>query len=126
MTIRQLSKSLNNLLFDGNENDFYEKELIIPVSTFVNISTKVIGAKYFSELKKELPENAVEQILKIHNEIRLSEVFPNTYVSGNNFPQRYKIVENDSTKTLVLFSFGEFQPGRYKIFLEGIWEIREN
>lgn len=119
--IRLVKKFDNNLVYDGEDQGFY-KNITFTIDEDLIVNIEVLRAKYFNSLGTILSESEFENI-KISHNVKPSESFPNAYVSENNFPQRFQISENGNQKVLVLLSFGEFQPGRYKIFIEGVWEI---
>jgi hypothetical protein len=123
MAIELFKSYKNHLIYDGEEDGFYETDMKILIEDGLTIQLRVIKAKYFKELQQILGDADFNQVLEMTKDIQISNSFPDAYVSGNGFPQRYYIDDINGNKYLVLYSFGEFQPGRYKIFLESIWIV---
>lgn len=43
----------------------------------------------------------------------------------NNLKSYYTIIESKAIKYVIVLSWGEFQPMRYKLYIEGIWEAAD-
>ena len=113
----QLNKvAEKSLIFDGTEEDFYgnhflklENGVIIPFST-ENIS------------KLKLMENSyyLKQILKLCKGIYDYKIIPELSKYKNAEDLSVYFIETPSY--IAILSLGEFQPGRYKIYQEGIFK----
>lgn len=106
-------------IFDGFEPDDYSMK--IPLSEkYPNLEftfSEIIDQP-FKNLQNILNQESFQQLAalqKIKN--------PNTeweHFVGSEDLSLYYFIREDK---LVLVSFGEFQPARYKVHLEGIWQI---
>ncbi|ANF52008.1 hypothetical protein A0O34_16470 [Chryseobacterium glaciei] len=68
------------------------------------------------DLKKEIDNESFDTIVK-ENEFTERKSFIEKYLSEEGLEIHY-LKKNDA---IYLFSYGEYQPGRYMLFLEGIW-----
>lgn len=114
-------KILKQKLFDGDERVLQEssfvlrpaanKEITVQVSDFENNKFEdlpsVIGSETFQELLAE-------------GDFKGGSGFILVYKGSDDLRLRYCIKEN----FLFVFAYGEFQPARYKLYIEGIWEIK--
>lgn len=112
-------------VFDGIEPDDYYQE--IPLSDEypqLSFTLAEIVNQPFLSLQNALDPESFQKIAslqKIKN--------PNTewqgYVGSEDLSLYYFIRDESESdaQILVLISFGEFQPARYKVHLEGIWQI---
>lgn len=102
-------------LFDGDE-----EKALKEIFEIENKKIKLIDFynSPLRELKKEITEENFNLIIK-ESQLVLKNSFIETYISEEGLEVNYLKV-ND---VIYVFSFGEYQPARYMIFLEGIWEI---
>ena len=105
-------------LFDGEEeqclNEVFEIEnQRISLADFYN--------KPLKELKKEIDHESFDIVIEV-SKFSLVNSFFEKYSSEDGLEISY-LKSND---TLYLFSYGEYQPGRYMLFLEGIWLCSKN
>ncbi|MFZ4929417.1 hypothetical protein [Chryseobacterium sp. Mn2064] len=101
-------------LFDG------EEEQSLP--TVFEIENQRISLTDFynnplRNLKKEIDGESFESIVEGSN-FSVNNRFIERYTSENGL----EIYYFKSNNTIYLFSYGEYQPGRYLLFLEGIWQ----
>lgn len=106
-------------IYDGFEPDDYSLSMSLS-ETYPNLefTFSEIVNQPFKKLENILDKESFEQIAalqKIKN--------PNTewehFVGSENLSLYYFIRESK----LILVCFGEFQPARYKVHLEGIWQM---
>lgn len=77
--------------------------------------------KYFNELKKKLPNTEYIKIISELTTCNESEFFKENYLGTENLPLKFNF--DGIKKLLVIISHGEIQPGRFKCYLEGVWEL---
>ncbi|MGH1517943.1 hypothetical protein [Chryseobacterium sp. JK1] len=99
-------------LFDGEEE-------CLP--TIFEIENQRISlAEFYNNplrnLKKEIDGESFESMVE-GSKFSLSNRFIEKYTSENGLEVYYF----KSDDMIYLFSYGEYQPGRYLLFLEGIW-----
>lgn len=100
-------------LFDGLEDEFYSKKFCIEIneSKIEFIVFEITPNKlYKSDFKNKLDLIDSEFILNKEE---------NIYKNIDNLPLYYLIKDN----YFILFALGEYQPGRYMLFLEGVWDL---
>lgn len=108
----------SKLLYDGTSQHFYENAIELYNKLY---SVNIIEFKYFNKIKNDFVPSDVLQILSELKDIRQSDYFPDSYIGRDQLPLKYKVDEKENV--LIIVSHGEFQPGRYKLYLEGIWKI---
>jgi hypothetical protein len=110
MKIRLETTYNHKPFFDGKENEFYNIEIfpLIKISSF----------KSFYKLKSLIETKFFDEIIKSSNG---KQIFPF---------ETFKSIQDDLTlmfcqdeDRIFVISAGESQPGRYKIFLEGVWKF---
>ncbi|WP_343658987.1 hypothetical protein [Chryseobacterium sp.] len=100
-------------LFDGDE-----QECLKEVFEIENQKIRLIDFynSPLRDLKKEIDDESFDAIIsECHFNLRNN--FIETYLSEEGLEIHY-VKNNDS---IYLFSYGEFQSGRYMLFLEGIY-----
>lgn len=105
------------LIFDGLERDV-NKEIVIKLSE-CNIVIKPFWKNNdILGLKKIMEKTSIDQII---NECNLTDKHSllGIYKNSEKMIVYYFIHDN----YLIILSFGEIQYGRYKIYLEGVWEL---
>lgn len=100
-------------LFDGLEEKclqevFEIKNLKIKLTDFYNSP--------LTALKKETNNTNFDTLIK-ESKFNLINSFTEKYISEDGLEIHY-LKNNDM---IFLFSYGEYQPGRYMLFLESIW-----
>jgi len=103
-------------LFDGLE-DSIEKEKIQLKNT--NLSINDIIKNPVEDLKSFIGDNDFQKIIK---DLKINED-NNMFISykSQNGLDIYYVIKNSE---LVIFSYGEFQPARYQLYLEGIYSLK--
>lgn len=112
-----LSKKLH--IYDGFEPDDYSQQIsLLENNSDIKFTFSEVVNQPFKNLKEILNSESFQQLAelqKIKN--------PNTeweHFVGSEDLSLYYFIREDK---LILVSFGEFQPARYKVHLEGIWQI---
>jgi hypothetical protein len=102
-------------LFDGDE-----QECLKEIFEIENQKIKLIDFynSPLRDLKKEIDDESFETIVR-ESKFNVRNSFIEKYVSEEGLEVHY-LKKNDM---IYLFSYGEFQPGRYMLFLEGIYHI---
>src|SRR5687768_7085810 len=101
-------------VFDGNNHQYYQQQILgeIPISKFHD----------FQNLKDLIGHDSFEQIIRDLSAIKVEHF--DAYNSKNNgLGLQFSFMMDNSNDKLVVISTGEKQPGRYQIFLEGIWQV---
>lgn len=100
-------------LFDGDEEKCLQE-----VFEIENQKIKLIDFynNPLRDLKKEIDEESFDIIVK-EDKFHVIAGFIEKYTSEEGLEIHY-LKKNDS---IYLFSYGEYQPARYMLFLEGIW-----
>jgi len=104
-------------LFDGSENDLFNKEFLIKGE---KINIKHIANNKFKKLRDIINDNDFNIIIKDLSIIRHDELFESYKSSDSNLSNYYLIHNNN----LFVFSYREFQPGRYQLYLEGMYSLK--
>jgi len=107
------NKIIKQKLFDGDETNCLQE-----VFEIENQKIKLIDFynNPLRDLKKEIGDESFDTIVR-ENEFTLKNSFIEKYVSEEELEIHY-LKNND---VIYLFSYGEYQSGRYMLFLEGIW-----
>lgn len=106
-------------IYDGVLEQCIDNEHVIHFQNKeIRLDIKVFTIHELSQLNVLTLEKVLPQI--VH---KRSKMF-GTYQDQDGLPFFYNILNAsfDESKYLVICSFGEVQPGRYKIFLEGVWK----
>lgn len=100
-------------LFDGNEEKCLKEDFEIK-----NQKIKLIDLynSPLTALKNEIDNTRFDIIVK-ESQFNLIKSFTEKYISADGL-EIYYLKNNDM---IFLFSYGEYQPGRYMLFLEGVW-----
>lgn len=106
-------------VFDGFEpDDYYQQIELSGEYPNLNFPLAEIVNQPFKNLQNVLDAESFQQLAalqKVKNPNTEWEVFV-----GSEDLSLYYFIREDK---LILLSFGEFQPARYKVHLEGIWKI---
>jgi hypothetical protein len=103
---------------DGLLDECIEKPFIIKLGNDeFAVDAKTLNQE-FTTLGDPLKSKILEKIKH-----RKSKMF-GTIQNEDGLPIYFKIIDGQSlaNKYIILCAFGEIQPSRYQIFLEGIWE----
>lgn len=109
----------HRLLHDGSEKPVYEKLLKINNSEYFSID--VSQFRYFNQLKDQIGAVDLNQLVSEIPNCKPNKFFPDNYNGSDGLPLKFLL----SNKNLIVISYGEFQPTRYKLFLEGVWKISQ-
>lgn len=111
---------LRHKLYDGFEEELYNKNYGIIYGNQKISFTAVSFKNPLEELYKEVPDDIVAKIIKTFKfKVESSLIFERAYTSDEGLRIYYQIIEN----AIIFVSLGEFQPGRYMLFYEGIWDL---
>ncbi len=112
------------LLFDGPEHEF--KQAVINIHAPGRAATTVeVFRENFKEIRdlKEILSSSEFTIIMSECKVKQSD-FLGIFKNQDNLKSYYILLDNAETNYLIIVSYGEFQPCRYMLFLEGIWEVR--
>ncbi len=102
-------------LADGLEDDILKQKFEIQVSgKKIELSLKEFYNNSFNELKDLKNEVAKNESFQISD-------FDGSYESSERLSILYTIKEG----LLILLSYGEFQPGRYQLYVEGVYNMEQ-
>jgi len=115
------------LLYDGMEGESLYNESHDFFGRSFTITE--IERNPFARLKRKIENEAYEQIISDAGFTSVSSFFKHLEESGEiqyrsqNGLSLYYVTH---LHMLFVFSFGEIQPGRYKLYCEGVWEMFVN
>ncbi|WP_184542362.1 hypothetical protein [Mucilaginibacter sp. FT3.2] len=111
-------KKAKSLIFDGAEQEIFNRSFDLSQQTALNVAVKLddFASNNFEDLQKLLGKDDFEFIVKT-GEFSPDGGFLNLYKNSDNL-RLYFYKKNN---TIVVFAYGEFQPGRYMLYLEGFW-----
>jgi hypothetical protein len=106
-------------LYGGLEDGFYQfaHQFTRPVA--LTIRERDFGRRDFEELTALLPPADFEQVVR-EGRFKLRKGLFGGYVGSDGLPLGYY----QHGPWLFVFASGEYQPALYKIYLEGVWEVR--
>ncbi|MDN3547482.1 hypothetical protein [Mucilaginibacter aquaedulcis] len=110
----------NSLLFDGNESEIIDRYFVpdTEIATGVAIKFNDFARNAFEDLRAIIGDADFETIIQTGG-----------FTTDNGFLKLYKGSEGlrlyfcKKGNTIMVFAYGEFQPTRYKLYLEGVWKI---
>lgn len=102
-------------LYDGLDTGFYAFTCHLPLPE--ELSLRVLDCQPFDQLAARLPPVEFAQLLREGSFRQTSGVFA-TYVGTDELPLCY----HWHPPWLLVLASGEYQPARYKIYLEGGWQ----
>jgi hypothetical protein len=113
-------KKDRSLIFDGPEADILEMSFHLDDGPLDGQAIKLqdFAANDFENLKEVIGDEHFEFILET-GAFLPDEGFLNHYKSEN----RLKLYYIKKGNSIAVFSYGEFQPTRYQLYLEGIWTV---
>lgn len=106
-------------LFDGEEEGFYTFKYSFTTPAIV-IYERDFRKNSFANLQKLMPGNDFSQLMS--DGMFKLPIPPFTKFSGSD---NLELAYYMSGNYLFIFASGESQPGRYKIYLEGIWAVQQ-
>ena len=107
------NETIRQKLFDGDE-----QKCLKEIFEIENQKIKLIDFynSPLRDLKKEIDDESFDTIIR-ESEFNVRNSFIEKYV----FEERLEIYYLKKDDIIYLFSYGEFQPGRYILFFEGIY-----
>ena len=109
-----------SLIFDGPESEILHKGFDLSQETAVSTAVKFgdFANNNFEDLQQVISSNDFEFIVKTGG-FAPDGGFLNLYKGSQNLRLYYCKKGN----TIIVFAYGEFQPFRYLLYLEGVWTI---
>ncbi|QEC78328.1 hypothetical protein [Mucilaginibacter ginsenosidivorax] len=113
-------KKAKLLIFDGPEHDILDRSFDLSRETALGISIKLsdFANNTVEDLQGIISSPDFEFMVKTGAFVT-DGGFLNLYKGSNNLRLYYHKKGN----TIIVFAYGEFQPGRYMLYLEGFWTI---
>ena len=113
-------KKAKSLIFDGPEQEILHKTFDLSRETTLNTAIKLddFANNTLEDLQDAISAADFEFIIKTGAFVT-DGGFLNLYKGSNNLRLYYHKKGN----TIVVFAYGEFQPGRYMLYLEGFWIV---
>ena len=105
------------LLYDGLGDGFYQFSFTPDSSALPAIATDDIYENFFRKLIPIVGPEAFSQILAEGGFMKYSNEY--AFKGTDKLSLKFYL----SGKFIMVFALGEFQPNRYKICLEGIWQL---
>lgn len=103
-----------SLLFDGDEAGAVHKTFNLPAG---GIKFSDFANNNFEDLRKVLTPDDFKTIIKTGG--FNTGGFLNLYQGS----ERLRLYYAKKGDTIIVFAYGEFQPTRYKLYLEGVWVL---
>lgn len=113
-------KKAKLLMFDGVEDDLLSRSFDLSGQTGLNTTIKLddFANNNFEDLERLIGSHNFQLITKAGGFAR-DGGFLNLYKNSDGLRLYYY----KNSDTIVVFAFGEFQPGRYMLYLEGFGEV---
>jgi hypothetical protein len=113
-------KKAKSLIFDGPESEVLNKVFDVVTGTAVSTAIKFgdFANNNFEDLRQVINNDDFEFIVKTGG-----------FVPDGGFLNLYKGSENlrlyyyKKSNIVIVLAYGEFQPSRYMLYLEGVWTI---
>jgi hypothetical protein len=110
ITKYEITKSL---LFDGDEAEAVHKSFNLPVG---DIKFSDFANNNFEDLRKVITPDDFKTIVKTGG-------FNADFLDLYKGSERLRLYYTKKGNTILVFAYGEFQPTRYKLYIEGVWEL---
>ena len=107
------------LLFDGLDEGFYQFVFTPQIPDLPAVAMEDMDDNFFHNLIPLIGPQAFSQILQAGDFMKNSSAY--AFKGTDNLSLRFWLRSN----TLLVFAMGEFQPNRYKVYLEGRWHIQQ-
>jgi hypothetical protein len=108
------------LLFDGMEDDLVADPVTLKqFGIDTPVRYVVINNHNLELLRQEIPESDFHYIMRTGSFTLDGNGFIKVYTGSDGLPLYYVKKE----KQILVFATGEYQPARYKLYLEGVWEM---
>jgi hypothetical protein len=117
MILKQIAGK--SLIYDGFNNNFYD-EHFIKLNNGDIIKFNFNELIEFADAEKTLDIKSISTILNFCKDIQKEEPIPSIFVYKNEeeLPVFFKSIDN----YYLIIAQGEFQYGRYQIYVEGVFE----
>lgn len=116
MSIELKKVAGKTLLYDGTDDTFYQEHFFtLDNSDILKFSVRDIIE--FADAQKTLDDSVIKFILKECPDIRKKEPIPSIIVFKND--DQLPVYFKSTDKYILIVGLGEFQYGRYKIYIEG-------
>lgn len=116
--MRKLDYFKREKIFDGTEDEFLKKVFKQDVGgEVIGFLPQDFYNNPLRDLRNEMSNNDFDRFVSTEKLIK-EENFFEDYKSPENLKVYYMIKEDK----MFIFSFGEFQPARFLIFIESIWK----
>lgn len=119
-----LKQFTKKMLFDGDEAKAYPFSFDTHVEgELINIKASDFYDNFLVNLKSEVDEETFQDIL-VEGGFEKRDRIVETYLGSDRLTLYYfyKNSENSADRFLFIFSFGEVEPTRFRIYLEGVWK----
>ena len=116
--------TLPKMLYDGDESGFYTFSFDVETENHrIEIKARDFYNNSLTKLKNEISEEKFRQVLTEGKFVKKVELIE-SYLGTESLRTYYcfKNFEDYDGKFLLVFSFAEIQPTRFKLYLEGIWK----
>ncbi|MDN3583713.1 hypothetical protein [Mucilaginibacter flavus] len=113
-------EKIKSLLFDGDEQEAVNKSFSLNTSTNIDglIGFKDFANHNFEDLRAVIGDDDFKTIVK-NAGFNTDGGFLNLYQGSD----RLRLYYYKKGNIVVVFAYGEFQPMRYKLYVEGIWVL---
>lgn len=111
----------HKVIYDGEENAYYSHPIMLPLENH-KTSLNVTNFKGVQNLENRIPKSEFQKIMTDIKANKLEHFdFYNTQI--DNLGLYFTEIPESSSGNILIFviSKGETQPGRFKIFIEGLW-----
>ena len=106
------------LLFDGQEEGFYTFKQAVQIPHEIIIYERDFRKNSVNDLAKVMAPDAFQQLCLEGAFVKNTTSLAN-YTGSDGLALNYFIINS----RLFIFANGEYQPGRYKIYYEGMWQL---
>lgn len=104
-----------SLLFDGNEDEIINKTFNLPQGS---VNFNEFANNNFENLASTIGTDNFKAIVESAG-FKTDGGFLNLYQGS----ERLRLYYAKKGNSIFIFAFGEFQPTRYKLYIEGVWEV---
>lgn len=123
MNLKAITSNINTLLYDGEETDYYKQSFSYNIDSHHTIHFTHKELVYLDELPAIIGRDNFQHFIEKFPKAIPSKYFPDSYSGADGLPLMFIQKRNLNREYLIILSSGEFQPSRFKLYLEGIWEI---
>jgi hypothetical protein len=111
------------LIHDGSDTEIYDLALVSDGKFIMKL--KGILNNNFSDIKKTLNEDQINHIIQESdfNDTTFAKYFNQEFDQRLVSDEELDLYFYKTSDKIYVFSFGEKQPSRYLLYLEGVWEL---